>query len=64
VSFSLAQEGTNTLFLGLIDVMCRRDTLIEDFKSIDTGHLVPYIIKAMQEQQCTIDTLKTCLGIS
>jgi hypothetical protein len=40
------------------------DTLIEDFKSIDTGHLVPYIIKAMQEQQCTIDSLKTCLGIS
>jgi hypothetical protein len=40
------------------------DTLIEDFKSIDTGHLVPYIIKAMQEQQCTIDTLKSCLGIN
>jgi hypothetical protein len=42
--------------------MC--NTIIEDFKSIDTGHLVAYLVKGMQEQQCTINTLKSCLGIN
>jgi len=31
------------------------DSLIEDFKSIDTGHLVPFLVKAIQEQQAQID---------
>lgn len=32
--------------------------LIEDFKSIDTGHLVPYLVKAVQELKAEIETLK------
>jgi hypothetical protein len=37
------------------------DSLIEDFKSIDTGHLVPFLVKAIQEQQAQIDELKAKL---
>ena len=38
------------------------DTPIEDFKSIDTGHLVPYLVKAIQEQQIQINELKSLLN--
>ena len=34
---------------------------IEDFKSIDTGHLVPYLVKAIQELKAENDTLKEIL---
>jgi hypothetical protein len=37
------------------------DTLIEDFKSIDTGHLVPYLVKAIQELKAENDSLKEVL---
>jgi len=34
------------------------ETTIDDFKSIDTGHLVAYLVKAIQEQQTIIEDLK------
>jgi len=34
------------------------ETIIDDFKSIDTGHLVAYLVKGMQEQQAQINELK------
>jgi hypothetical protein len=34
------------------------DEIIEDFKSIDTGHLVPYLIKAIQELKAEFDEYK------
>jgi len=35
---------------------------IEDFKSIDTGHLVPLLVKAIQEQQTQINELKALIN--
>jgi hypothetical protein len=35
------------------------ETTIDDFKSIDTGHLVAYLVKAIQEQQTIIEDLKS-----
>ena len=32
-------------------------------QSVDYGRITPLLVKAIQEQQCTINTLKTCLGI-
>lgn len=34
------------------------DTLIEDFKTIDTGHLVPYLVKAIQELTARVQELE------
>jgi hypothetical protein len=34
------------------------------YQNVDTRNIVPTLVKAMQEQQCMIDTLKSCLGIS
>jgi hypothetical protein len=34
------------------------DTPIEDFKSIDTGHLVPYLVKAIQELSTDLTSAK------
>jgi hypothetical protein len=34
------------------------------YQSVDAKNIVPSLVKAIQEQQCTIDTLKSCLGIS
>ena len=34
------------------------ETIIDDLKSIDTGHLVPYLVKAIQELQSQINELK------
>lgn len=33
-------------------------------QGVDYSKLVPVLIKSVQEQQCTINALKTCLGIS
>jgi hypothetical protein len=33
-------------------------------KTMGPGALIPVLVKAIQEQQCTIDTLKSCLGIN
>jgi len=30
-SYAIAEEGTNTLYLGLIDTICRRDTVEEPY---------------------------------
>jgi len=38
------------------------ETVVDDFKSIDTGHLVAYLVKAIQEQQIQIDKLKNKLS--
>ena len=35
------------------------ETTIDDFKSIDTGHLVAYLVKSIQEQQTIIEDLKS-----
>jgi len=37
------------------------ETIIDDLKSIDTGHLVTYLVKAIQEQQAQIQELTTRL---
>ena len=34
------------------------DQTIEDFKSIDTGHLIPYLVKAIQELKAEFDAYK------
>jgi hypothetical protein len=45
-----------------------KDQLGEDGKlkaqGVDYGKLTPILIKAIQEQQCMINTLKSCLGIN
>lgn len=33
-------------------------------QGVDYSKIVPVLIKSIQEQQCTINTLKTCIGIS
>lgn len=33
-------------------------------QSVDYGRITPLLVKAIQEQQCTINTLKTCIGIA
>lgn len=35
-----------------------------EIKSYYQDYLVPYLVKAVQEQQCTINLLKSCIGIS
>jgi hypothetical protein len=35
----------------------------ESMQGVDYSKLVPILVKGMQEQQCLINTLKTCLGI-
>ena len=44
-----------------------KDALREDGsispQGVDYSKLTPILVKAIQEQQCTINTLKTCLGI-
>ena len=37
------------------------ETVVDDFKSIDTGHLVAYLVKAIQELKSENDTLKAIL---
>ena len=37
------------------------ETIIDDLKSIDTGHLVTYLVKAVQELKAENDTLKEIL---
>ena len=37
------------------------EEVIEDFKTIDTGHLVPYLVKAIQEQQVQIESQNTLI---
>ena len=45
-----------------------KDALNEDStikpQGVDYSKLVPVLVKSIQEQQCTINTLKTCLGIA
>jgi len=36
----------------------------EQMQGVDYSKLVPILVKGMQEQQCTINALKTCLGIA
>jgi hypothetical protein len=33
-------------------------------QGVDYSKIVPVLVKAIQEQQCTINTLKTCIGIA
>jgi hypothetical protein len=33
-------------------------------QSVDYGRITPLLVKAIQEQQCIINTLKTCIGIA
>jgi hypothetical protein len=44
-----------------------KDAIREDgsikSQNVDYSKLVPVLVKGMQEQQCTINTLKNCLGI-
>jgi len=35
------------------------EEVVEDFKTIDTGHLVPYLVKAIQELKAENDSLKS-----
>ena len=44
---------------------------VEAYKTLKMGDIIPVLVKAIQEQQCTIcsqatmiNTLKTCLGIA
>jgi len=34
------------------------------YLTVTPDYILPVLVKAIQEQQCTINTLKTCLGIS
>jgi hypothetical protein len=35
----------------------------QEMQGVDYSKLVPILIKGMQEQQCTINLLKSCAGI-
>jgi hypothetical protein len=35
-----------------------------EYLGVDYNGILALTVKAMQEQQCTINTLKSCLGIS
>ena len=35
-----------------------------DWQNVDKSHIVPVLVKAIQEQQCKIALLESCLGIS
>jgi hypothetical protein len=35
-----------------------------DWQNVDKSHIVPILVKAIQEQQCKIALLESCLGIS
>jgi len=39
------------------------ETGCASYQSVDAKNIVPSLVKAIQEQQCTINILKTCLGI-
>jgi hypothetical protein len=30
-SYAIAEEGTNTLFIGLVETMCQRDTIEQEY---------------------------------
>jgi hypothetical protein len=36
----------------------------QQYYAMNYGNLIPVLVKSIQEQQCTINTLKTCLGIA
>ena len=63
----IAQE-LEQVFPGLVDEYPDRDRDGNDLgtktKSVKMSVFVPMLIKGMQEQQCTINTLKSCLGIA
>jgi hypothetical protein len=66
----VAQEMEN-IFPDLVDEWREQMGATETFKSIRMSDMIPTLVKAIQEQQCTIcsqasmiNTLKTCLGIN
>jgi hypothetical protein len=46
------------------DSLNLNNIVIENPLSVNEKYLIPVLTKAIQEQQCTINTLKTCLGIA
>lgn len=59
----IAQEFEQ-VFPKYTTITCEKigDCTIEDFRSINTGHLIPILVKAIQEQQAQIQAL--CLKIT
>ena len=41
-SFAIAEEGTNTLFLGLIDLVARRDVNQEPYTTVEIEMILNY----------------------
>ena len=53
---AVEQFGGNSIMVG--------ETLIDNPLRVNEKFLIPVLVKAIQEQQCTINLLKTCIGIS
>jgi hypothetical protein len=58
----IAQEFEE-VFPSMIDLSFDKATNNE-YKTIKTSVLIPVLVKAIQEQQCKIKTLESCLGIN
>jgi hypothetical protein len=58
----IAQEVEN-IFPDAVSTMKTNSENEMCLKTMGPGALIPVLVKAIQEQQCTINTLKTCLGI-
>jgi hypothetical protein len=48
--------GNNSITVG--------EVVIDNPLRVNEKMIIPVLVKAIQEQQCTINTLKTCLGIA
>ena len=41
-SYAIAEEGTNTLYIGLVDIVARRDTVHEPYTITEIEMLLNY----------------------
>lgn len=58
----VAQE-VEQVFPEAVSTMKTGNEKEECLKTVGPGALIPVLVKAIQEQQCTINLLKTCIGI-
>ena len=49
-SYAVAEEGTNTLYLGLVETLCRRDTTEEPYTLTEVEMLLNYFPHAVWQE--------------
>jgi hypothetical protein len=49
-SYAVAEEGTNTLYLGLVETLCRRDTTEEPYTLAEVEMLLNYFPHAVWQE--------------